>query len=175
MRSVPALVLAALAAAAAGCADDPLKSGLPDLPPPLTRGVQAFVQVDNNRAQPGDQVHVFVRVQMGTETSAKLGSFTGRLTFDPAILAYTGEVKINDGLRVTNPNGAGTGEIRFAGAAAAGFADLTLYEGVFEVKQAGYLDALHVAMEELSAAVTLSDLHKELQQPQQVFLRKTGQ
>jgi hypothetical protein len=175
MRCVHVLGLAALAVALVGCDDDPLKSGLPEMPPPPTRGVQAFVQVDNNQAQPGDQVHVFVRVQMGTETSAKLGSYTGRLTFDPEVLGYMSEVKINDGLRVTNPNGAGTGELRFAGAAAAGFSDLTLYEGVFDVRKAGYLDALKLTMEELSAAVTLTDLQKDVNVPNQVFLRKTGQ
>ncbi len=175
MRSVHFLYLAGLSLAVLACDDDPLKSGLPETPTPPARGVQAFVQVDNPNAQAGDQVHVFVRVQMGTETAAKLGSYTGRLRFDPDVLAFKGEVKINDGLRVTNPNGAGSGELRFAGAAAAGFANLTLYEGLFEVKKAGYLDALAVQMEELSAAVTLTNLEQHLEVPHQVFLRRSGQ
>lgn len=133
------------------------------------------MQVDNPNAQAGDQVHVFVRVQMGTETSAKLGSYTGRLSFDPDALAFKGEVKVNDGLRVSNPAGAGSGELRFAGAAAAGFANLTLYEGIFEVRKAGYLEALAVQMEELSAAVTLTNLEQNLEVPHQVFLRRSGQ
>ena len=174
MRSVHILFVAGLSLAALACDDDPLKSGLPETPPPPTQGVQAFVQVDNPNAQPGDQVHVFVRVQLGTETSAKLGSYTGRLAFDPEVLAFRGEVKINDGLRVTNPTGAGSGELRFAGAAAAGFANLTLYEGIFEVRKAGYLDALAVEMEELSAAVTMTKLERDLEVPHQVFLRKSG-
>lgn len=175
MRSVHVLSLAGLSLALLACNDDPLKSGLPETPPPLARGAQAFVQVDNAEAQAGDQVHVFVRVQLGTESSAKLGSYTGRLIFDPGILAFQSDIKINDGLRVTNPNGAASGEVRFAGASAAGFADLTLYEGVFEVKQTGYMDALKVQMEELSAAVTLTNLHQNLEVPEQVFFRKTGQ
>lgn len=175
MRSVPILYLAGLSLAAAACADDPLKSGLPETPPPPTQGVQAFLQVDNTQAQPGDQIHVYVRVQMGTQNSAKLGSYTGRLRFDPEALAFKGEVKINDGLRVTNPAGAGTGELRFAGAAAAGFADLTLYQVAFEVKKAGYADGLKLQMEELSAAATLTDLKKNMELPHQIFLRKTGQ
>lgn len=174
MRSVHILFLAGLWLAAAACDDDPLKSGLPETPPPPARGVQAFVQVDNPNAQPGDRVHAFVRVQLGTEMSAKLGSYTGRLEFDPEVLAFQGEVKINDGLRVTNPNDAGLGLLRFAGAAATGFADLTLYEAVFEVKKAGYLDALAVEMEELSAAVTLTKLEQDLEVPTQVFLRRSG-
>lgn len=175
MRIVPFFAVAVLSLATLACNDDPLKSSLPETPPPPTTGVQAFVQVDNTTAHPGDQIHVFVRVQFGTETAAKLGSYTGRLTFDPSVLAYQGEAKINDGLRVTNPSGAGQGDLRFAGAAADGFANLTLYEAVFEVKKADYLDALKVSMEELSAAGTLADLRKTLVQPTQVFFRKTGQ
>ena len=174
MRSLSLMALSALAVAAVGCNDEPLKSGLPETPPPATQGVQAFVQVDNAQAQPGDQIHVFVRVQMGTGNSAKLGSFTGRLHFDPGALAYQGEVKIDDGLRVTNPLGSGDGELRFAGATAGGFANLTLYEAVFEVKKANYADGLKLQMEELSAAGTLSDLHKSTEVPNQIFLRKTG-
>jgi hypothetical protein len=175
MRSVQVFTLAGLSLAVLACNDDPLKSGLPETPPPPTQGVQAFVQVDNTAAQPGDLIHVFVRVQMGTETSAKVGSYTGRLKFDPEVLAFKSEVKINDGLRVTNPNGAGTGELRFAGATAAGFTNLTLYEGVFEVKKAGYQDAFKLEMEELSAAMTLTNLRQNLEVPNQIFLRRTGQ
>jgi hypothetical protein len=175
MRLVPFFAVAALSLATLACNDDPLKSGLPETPPPPTTGAQAFMQVDNTAAQPGDQIHVFVRVQLGTEGNVKLGSYTGRLAFDPSVLAYRGEVKINDGLRVTNPGGAGQGELRFAGAAAGGFADLTLYEAVFEVEKAGYLDALKLNLEELSAASTLVNLRTQLQQPTQVFFRKSGQ
>jgi hypothetical protein len=175
MRLVPFFAVAVLSIATLACNDDPLKSSLPETPTPPVTGVQAFVQVDNTAAHPGDQIHVFVRVQLGTESAAKLGSYTGRLTFDPAVLAYQGEVKINDGLRVTNPSGAGQGDLRFAGAAAGGFADLTLYEATFEVKKAGYLDALKVNMEELSAAGTLVNLRPSLEQPTQVFFHKSGQ
>jgi hypothetical protein len=175
MRSVRFFSLAALSLAVLACNDDPLKSSLPETPPPPAKGVQAFVQVDKTDAQPGDQIHVYVRVQLGSETAAKLGSYTGRLSFDPAVLGYRSEVKINDGLRVTNPNGAEQGDLRFAGAAADGFADLTLYEAVFDVKKAGYLDAMKVNMEEMSAAKSLVNLRTQLQQPTQVFFRKSGQ
>ncbi len=172
MRSVQLLSLAGLSLALLACNDDPLKSGLPETPPPAARAAQAFVQVDNATAQPGDEIHVYVRVQMGSESSARVGSYTGRLTFDPTAVAYKGEVKINDGLRVTNPNGAGQGLLSFAGASAGGFTDATLYQAIFEVKKTGYLSALALSMEELSAAGTLVDLHKDLQVPKQVFQRK---
>ncbi len=173
MRSVQ-VSLTVLALAVVACQDDPLKSALPETPPPPVRGVQALVQVDNAQAQPGDQVQVFVRVQLGSETSGKLGSYTGRLQFDPELLTHQSEVKINDGLRVTNPNGAGAGEIRFAGAAAEGFTNLTLYAGVFVVKKVGYTDGLKLKIEELSAAGTLVNLQPQLELPMQVYLRRSG-
>jgi hypothetical protein len=165
--------LGALVAALA-CEDDPLKSRMPEAPPPPSRGVQAFVQVSNTQARPGEEIRVSVRVQFGTDTDAKLGSYTGRLAFDPEVLSFKSETKINDGLRVTNPGGAGQGEIRFAGASASGFLDLTIFTGVFEVKKTGYTAVLKLTMEELSAALTLSDLTPGLNLPPQVFLRPTA-
>jgi hypothetical protein len=136
--------------------------------------VQAFVQVSSTDAKPGEEIQVFVRVQLGTDSDAKLGSYTGRLSFDPEVLAFKREFKINDGLRVTNPNGAGEGEIRFAGASATGFNDLTLFSAVFEVKRTGYTDVLKLTMEELSAALTLTDLYQELEVPNRIFLRPSA-
>ncbi len=174
MKSVPAFTLAMLLVAALACNDDVLKSKTPGEPPPPAQGVQAFVQVDNDHAQPGDRVGVFVRVQLGTETQTKVGSFTGRLKFDPEALGWVQDEPINDGLRVTNPNGADAGQIRFAGAAPQGFSDLTIYHGVFQVKKAGYLDRLALDMEELSAATSLGNLRPQLSLAPQVFLRVSG-
>lgn len=174
MRSLRILVVSVLVVALAACEDDPLKSRMPEAPPPPSRGVQAFVQLNRTDAAVGEEIRVFVRVQLGTDTDAKLGSYTGRLLFDPEVLGFTSEIKINDGLRVTNPNGAGDGEIRFAGAAAAGFTDLTIFAGVFEVKKPGYADVLKLNMEELSAALTLTDLTPGLDLPPQIFLRPSG-
>lgn len=174
MQSVRIITLLTLVVALVACEDDPLKSRLPDSPPPPSRGVQAFVQVSNTEAKPGDEIQVFVKVQLGTDTDAKLGSYTGRLTFDPEVLSFKREVKINDGLRVTNPNAAGEGQIRFAGASATGFNDLTLFSAVFEVKKTGYTDVLKLTMEELSAALTLTDLYQELEVPNRVFLRPSA-
>ncbi|HWP37133.1 MAG TPA: hypothetical protein VNL18_06215 [Gemmatimonadales bacterium] len=171
MRSVRSFTLAALALGLAACEDDPLKSGLPETPAPPNQGVQAFIQVDNAQARPGDEVRVFVRMQFGTESGAKLGSYTGRLTFDPEVVAFKSESKIDDGLRVTNPNNAGAGELRFAGASATGFNDLTLFEGLFLVKKDGFLDAFKLQMEEVSAASTLANLAPGLDVPNRVFQR----
>jgi hypothetical protein len=174
MKPVSA-VLATLLLATIACNDDALKSKIPAEPQPPAQGAQAFVQVDNDKAQPGDRISVFVRVQLGTENQAKVGSYTGRLKFDPSALAWVNDQQIDDGLRVTNPNGASTGEIRFAGASAAGFNDLSLYRGTFEVKKTGYVGNLAIQMDELSAAKTLGDMKPELRVTPQVFLRAGAQ
>src|ERR1043165_5406278 len=128
MKSAPMFALVGLVISLTACKDDlPAKSSME--PPPPAQGVQAFVQVDNETAQPGQRVQVYVRTQLGTETSAKIGSYTGRLRFDPQLLGWVQDDQISDGLRVTNPNGAAAGDIRFAGASAAGFNDLALYHG----------------------------------------------
>lgn len=171
MSSVRFVLLTAGVLLAAACSDDPVVQG-PDAPPPLTEGVQAFLQVSNDHAQPGERVEVFVKVQIGTKTEAKVGSYTGRLTFDPKVLSWVSDVDINDGVRVVNPNGASTGLVRFAGASPRGFEDLTLYHGIFEVKDAGYLDALGMEMEELSQALTLTNMQPSLQVAPRVFLRQ---
>jgi hypothetical protein len=171
MTSVRSFTLLGLTLGVMACEDDPLKSGLPEAPPPPNQGVQAFIQVDNAQARPGDEVRVFVRMQFGTDNGAKLGSYTGRLTFDPEVVAFLSETKIDDGLRVTNPNNAGSGELRFAGASATGFNDLTLFEGLFQVKKAGFLDAIKLEMEEASAAATLANLAPSLDVPARVFQR----
>jgi len=169
MRSVRILMLGALLLA--GCDDDPLTSSTPGEPAPPAQGLQAFIQVDNDRAQPGDPVRVWVKVQIGGETDARLGSYTGRLRFDPASLRYEAETAIDDGMRVTNPAGAPTGDLRFAGAAPAGFRTLTLYQATFEVVKADYLEQLRLEMEEVSAAIALTNLTPSLRVAPQIFLR----
>lgn len=143
----------------AACADEPTK---PDpLPPPVEQGVNAYIVVDNLKAAVGQTVRVSVIVR-AADAAVKVGSYTGRLHFDAASLQYKADVAINDGLRVANPNGAGTGEIRFAGASATGFADLTLYCATFTVKQANWAPTLTLQMEELSAARSLANLSPHL-------------
>jgi len=169
MRTASLWLLGAMVLA--GCQDDPLTSNTPGEPPPPAQGIQAFIQVDNDRAQVGDQVHVWVKVQIGAETDGRLGSYTGRLRYDPTALLFENEVAINDGMRVTNPAGAPTGDLRFAGAAPAGFQNLTLYEAMFEVVKPDYLAQLRLDMEEVTAAVTLTNLTPTLRLAPQVFLR----
>lgn len=144
----------------AACADEPTRPD-PLPPPPVDQGVNAYVVVDNLHALPGQTVRVSVQVR-SADAGVKVGSYTGRLHFDAAALQYKAEVTINDGLRVANANGAGAGEIRFAGASAAGFSDLTLYSATFTVKSADWLRQLTLQMEELSAARSLTNLSPHL-------------
>lgn len=174
MRRIRWIALMGVGLAVGACQDDPLTSKTPDAPPPPTQGVQAFLQVDNDQAKPGDVVHVYVRVQFASGADTRLGSYTGRLHFDAATLGWQQDNPIDDGLRVTNPNGAPDGEIRFAGASAAGFGDLTLYQGTFQVKTAGWADGLALQMDELSAAQTLGNLRPALQVTPSIFLRSAA-
>jgi hypothetical protein len=151
----------------AACADEPTR---PDpLPPPVDQGVNAYVVVDNLHAVPGQSVRISVQVR-SADANVKVGSFTGRLHFDAATLQYKAENPINDGLRVANPNGAAAGEIRFAGASATGFADLTLYSATFTVKAANWSRDLTLQMEELSAARSLANLSPALRVSRTVYM-----
>lgn len=158
--------------AVTACDDEPLTNtdeSAPEPPPPV-EGVAAFVQIDNEAARTGDRVRVSVVVQVPSGSDTKIGSYTGILNFDPDALSLQDEVEINDGMRVSNPNDAGNGVIRFAGASASGFAQRTLYEAVFEVRRADYAAGLSLEMQELSQASTLTDLQPQLQVSDEVFL-----
>jgi hypothetical protein len=161
------LRIALVSLALVACQDEPPPTAA--TPPTPQQGVTAFVSVDNPSAQPGQVVRVRVEVQVGSESTFKVGSFTGRLRFDPAALRFTAENPINDGMRVANANGAASGEIRFAGASPSGLTTLVLYDGTFEVRAAGFAQGLRLQMEELSAALSLADLAPRLQVNRQVF------
>ena len=92
MKSVHLLTMTGLALALGAC-DEPFDSQRPDVPPRPTEGIQAFLQVDNDRATPGQQIQVFVAVQFGVEEDLKLGSYTGALYFDPEVLAWKSDIK----------------------------------------------------------------------------------
>jgi hypothetical protein len=168
-----ALRFAFIGLALSACQDHPAQSTGPT-PPPVQQGVAAYVTVDNLNAAVGQTVRVRVEVQVGSQQSYKLGSFTGRLQFNTAKLEFKAENPINDGLRVSNTTTAATGLIRFAGAAPRGFTSLVLYDGTFEVKSVNYAADLALQMEELSAALSLTNLTPQLRVNRQVFLSRTA-
>jgi hypothetical protein len=168
LRVVP---LAILTVVVVGCNERLATSRPPADPPPFPEGVQAYVQIDDDRARPGDRVRVFVKVRFGAEHGARLGSYTGRLRFDPRALRWHDHAPIRDGLRAVNPSGAAAGEIRFAGASAGGFEEPVLYVGEFEVLRRNYVRGLRLEVEELAAALSLADLRPDLEVAPRVFVR----
>jgi Cohesin domain len=166
--------MAAVAIALAACQDQPMRTTGPT-PPPPQQGVAAYVTVDRLDAPIGATVRVRVEVQAAAQQGFLLGSYTGRLHFDPAALQFQQENVINDGLRIANPANASQGEIRFAGASASGFATLVLYDGSFTVKAAGYAAGLSLIMEEMSAAKSLTNLRPQLSVSRQIFLSRVGE
>ncbi len=167
-----ALRLVVLGLALTACQDQPAQSTGPT--PPQTQGVSAFITVDNLNARVGQTVRVRVEVQVGAQQNYKVGSYTGRLHFNAARLQYKAENPVNDGMRLANANGAATGEIRFAGASATGFTSLVLYDGTFEVKGSDYAADLSLQREELSAALSLTNLAPQLRVNRQIFLSRTA-
>ncbi len=166
--------LAVLTLALTACGDQPARTVGPAVPPPPQSGVAAFISVDRLNAQPGETVRVRVEVQVGTQQTFKLGSYTGRLHFSPTALQFQAENKISDGLRVSNPANAPKGEIRFAGASPTGFTTLVLYDGTFTVKSPDYTSGLSLMMEEMSAASSLANLKASLKVNSQIFLSRTA-
>lgn len=168
-----AIRLAMMTIALTACQDQPARTTGPT-PPPPQQGVAAYITVDRLDAPVGATVRVTIEVQVGTQQNFKLGSYTGRLHFNPGQLAYQQENAINDGLRIANPANAAKGEIRFAGASAKGFSTLVLYDGTFQVKSADYAAGLTLTMEELSAAMSLANLRSQLSVNPQVFLSRAA-
>lgn len=166
---------AALTFALAACQDQPSRTTGPVVPPPPQQGVAAYVSVDRLDAPVGATVRVRVEVQLGTQQDFKLGSYTGRLHFDPGQLAFQQENPINDGMRLANPANASKGEIRFAGASAAGFTTLVLYDASFTVKGADYASGLSLAMEEMSSSKGFTNLRPQLNVSRQIFLSRTAE
>ena len=77
----------------------------------------------------------------------KIGSFTGRLRYDQAVLEYGGEVAITDGtLRAVNP---GSGEVRVAGASAAGVDRASLAVFRFRMRNGSENPGLQFDLDEL--------------------------
>jgi hypothetical protein len=76
-----------------------------------------------------------------------VGSYTARITYDPAALRYDGEAAIDDkGLRASN---ATAGLVRLAGAAATGFTNGRLASYRFTVLRANSAKSLALVVDEM--------------------------
>ena len=101
----------------------------------------------------------------------KRTSVSAATRYDADALRFARETAIDDGMRVTNPAGAAGGDLRFAGASPTGFTVLTLYDATFEVLKPDYMDALRLEIQEVTAALSLTNLTPTLRVTPQVFLR----
>ena len=130
----------ALALLATGCRDatNIVDSGQPLSKPSITPRANLVMRADTALVT----VWLDVRGDVG-----KIGSFTGRLRYDQAVLEYGGEVPVNDGaLRAVN---AGAGEVRVAGASAAGVDRTSLAQFRFRVRNATGNPDLQFDLDEL--------------------------
>ena len=139
-KRAPALFALAAGLASAGCRDaGNVVQSLGQLAP---RSVTPATSVALRGSDAVVTLILDVRGDVG-----KIGSFTGRLRFDPTGQTYAGEVGIDDGtLRVSN---IGVGEIRVAGASAAGINVATLASFRFVAIDAAALRRMTFELEEL--------------------------
>lgn len=116
-------------------------------PDPVTSPApyQLRVVASDSTPKVGDTVHV--RVLFSATRSVAIGSFTGRIDFDPAALRFIREQALTDGVnRLSNPE---DGDVRFAGISAKGFSGPVVSEFVFVATQGG-----ERALENLGLVIT---------------------
>lgn len=99
-----------------------------------------------NLVMRGDTAFVTLWIDVRGDVG-KIGSFTGRLHYDQAALEYGGEVAVSDGiLRAVN---AVAGEVRVAGASAAGVDRASLAVFRFRVRNGSENPGLQFDLDEL--------------------------
>lgn len=113
------------------------------------KAVEAGLMVSTLSPEAGDTVVVAVRFHAGVEVRPA-ASFTVRVTYDDARLAFDAEVP-GDGAGARVVNGAIPGDVRAAGIATDGFTDGTLVAFRFIAKSAGPLGTLRLSVDELHA------------------------
>ncbi len=139
-QRVPVLVALAVSLTGVGCRD--AGNVVQALGQPVPKSVTPVTSV----ALSGSNAIVTLVLDLRGDVG-KIGSFTGRLRFDPAVMTYVGEIGIDDGtLRVSNP---GTGEIRVAGASASGINAAVLASFRFVATDTAALRRITFAIEEL--------------------------
>jgi hypothetical protein len=145
MTNVPILqrghlvVVPAITLLIAACSEN--RSSVVENPVPVVEA--ALVLSDS--APPVDGT-LLVSVQAKSNQGV-VGSYTARISYDPAGLRFDGEIPLDDkGLRASNPS---TGLVRFAGAAAAGFTDGRLASYKFTVLRANSTKGLTLVVDEM--------------------------
>lgn len=113
-RLVPAALVAIVAAAgfASHRADAAVRTAAPSV----------RVSIVRDKPSSGDRITLVVRVE---GADMVLGSYEGRVVFDPTVFAVDSAVAGRDGSRFVNPADAPHGTIRFAGFTPTGFTSST--------------------------------------------------
>lgn len=107
--------------------------------------LDAYLQVPDTLPQVGAKLVVMIRIS-GTRAN-KLGSFTGRLTYDTTALTFVRETELADGgTRVVNPL---PGTLRAAAIHPSGFGDSPIAAYEFIVKSPSAVASLALTVEEL--------------------------
>ena len=136
----PVVLVVALSLGVGGCRD--ASRILQSSGQPVPRAIAPRAIVTTSGANAVVTLVLDVRGDVG-----KIGSFTGRLRYDPAVLTYDGDVALTDGtLRASNP---ALGEIRVAGASVTGVDVARLAVFRFIVKDASALRDVRFEIDEL--------------------------
>jgi hypothetical protein len=136
----PAAALIAIVLLGIGCSES-YRSTMAENPVPA---VDAVLIVSDSAPAVGGTLVVAVRASV---THGTVGSYTARINYDSTALRYDGEVAMNDnGARASNPT---PGLLRFAGAAATGFAEGRLASYRFSVLRPNSVSTLALAVDEM--------------------------
>ena len=158
-------VMAAASVAAAACSEARGVDRLTSAPPPA---LVARLVLSDSAPAPGSELRIYVDV--GSIPGTSIGSYTGRIAYDAAGLAYVGEADLGGGaLRAVN---ALPGLLRTAGASPAGFSAGRLAGYRFRVVDPHAVQSLRLTIDELhtiarsDASPGLSiDPHPTVQRP----------
>jgi hypothetical protein len=139
------LAIGLIVASLGGCRDEPEPSSAA-LAPSVDAGPALYLALSDQHPKAGSTITVTANVRHA-DAKAAIGSFTGDLVYDPAGLAFAGEVRLPAGVRAFNPQ---SGRIRVAGAAAEGFQDGRLFAVSFRVIDPRSLASLELSVTEMN-------------------------
>jgi hypothetical protein len=162
-------VLAALAAAAilSACNDATAPVQGDGMPRNLERGIYALVNVASETEQSA-QVELYLK---RVQTDARLASYQGELTYDPAVLTLE-HTDLPTGL-IGTTNETSPGHVRFAGAALDGVGDVPVLAMRFTRHGAVAQQTFQVKVEEVAGSDGFADLTSQIS-TRGAFFHKAG-
>lgn len=155
--------------AVAGCQDRAPVAAPPVVQPPAAPEQRvASLRVSDLWPSVGDTVVVTGIVAVGDSMS--VASFRVRLRYNARLLRYVDEVDLPGMLRVVNPR---SSEVVVAGASGTASPDGRLFSLRFRVDEAGALESLSLAVDELNNSEFISQLSM-LRRSSQLLLDRKG-